>query len=88
MSRGRAMLYSVTIGLVLVSGFEDTCGTVWPEVAQNDRDERGGLAIEKLDEFGDDLIGRFFHEPVPGITNDHPLNILRHEPALLNQELA
>ena len=47
-----------------------------------------GLAIEKFDEFGDDLIGGFFHQPVPGIADDHPFNIRRHEPTLLNQEVA
>jgi hypothetical protein len=35
------------------------------------------LAVEKLDEFRDDLIRRFFHQPVPGFTNDHAFNICR-----------
>ena len=31
---------------------------------------RASLAAEKFDKFRDDLIGRFFHEPVPGFAND------------------
>ena len=36
------------------------------------------LAFEKFDKFRDDLIRRLFHEPVPGIANDHTFNIRRH----------
>jgi hypothetical protein len=46
------------------------------------------LVIEKFDEFGDDLIGRFFHEPVAGIANDHAFNVRCDKPALLNEEIA
>ena len=45
------------------------------------------LAGEKIYEFRDDLVRRFFHEPVPRTTYDHAFNIFRHKPALLNQEI-
>lgn len=34
------------------------------------------LAIEEFDEFGDNLLRRFFHEPMAGIANDHPFAAL------------
>lgn len=46
------------------------------------------LAVEKFDEFRDDLIRHFFHHLIYGITDDYAFNIRRHEPALLNQEIA
>jgi hypothetical protein len=46
------------------------------------------LAIQKFDKLRDDLIRRFFHEPVAGITNDHAFDIRRNEPALLNKKIA
>src|SRR6201991_2784885 len=45
------------------------------------------LAVEKLDQFWNDLIRRFFHQPVPLTLEDHALDISRHQPALLDQEI-
>jgi hypothetical protein len=59
-----------------------------PEGARQDRVELCGLAIQKFDELRDDLIRRFFHEPVAGIANDHAFDIRRNEPALLNEKIA
>jgi hypothetical protein len=50
--------------------------------------EHCGLAIEKVDEFGHDLMGLFFHEPVVGIANDHAFSVGCDKPALLNEEIA
>jgi hypothetical protein len=33
-----------------------------------------------------DLVGRFFHEPMPGIADNDALDIGGYHPALLNQE--
>ena len=63
-------------------------GSAGHETAQNDGSGLCGLAVEKFDEFRDDLIRCFFHEPVSGVTNDHAFNIRRHKPALLNQKIA
>lgn len=38
--------------------------------------QMGCLAIEEFDEFGDNLLRRFFHEPMAGIANDHPFAAL------------
>src|ERR1700694_2107873 len=46
------------------------------------------LTIEKLDQFRDDLLGRFFHQPVPCALDKHALNVSRHHLALLDQERA
>lgn len=58
------------------------------EAAQIDGSDLCSLAIEEFDEFRDDLIRCFFHEPVPGMTDDDAFNIRRHKPALLDQEIA
>src|ERR1700730_10127622 len=50
--------------------------------------EHCALAIEKVDEFGHDLMGLFFHEPVVGIANDHAFSVGCDKPALLNEEIA
>ena len=63
-------------------------GSAGHEAARSDGSGLCSLAVEKFDEFRDDLIRRFFHEPVAGITNDHAFDIRRHKPALLNQEIA
>jgi hypothetical protein len=44
---------------------------------------RNGLAVEDFDKFRNDLIRRFFHEPVPRPFDDHALYISGDEPALL-----
>ena len=49
---------------------------------------RVALAIQKLDQLRDDLIRRFFHEPVAGIANYHAFDIRRNEPALLKKKIA
>jgi hypothetical protein len=59
-----------------------------PEGTSQDRMVLHGLAIQKFDQFRDDLILRFFHEPVAGIANDHTFDIRRNEPALLNEKIA
>ena len=46
------------------------------------------LAIEELNELGDDLIRGLFHEPVPGATDDDTFDIRCHQPALLNENVA
>ena len=56
--------------------------------AQIDGSDRCSLATEEVDEFRDDLIRRFFHQPVPRMTDDDAFNIRRHKPALLDQEIA
>jgi hypothetical protein len=58
------------------------------EAAQIDGSDRCSLATEEIDEFRDDLIRRFFHQPVPGMTDDDAFNIRRHKPALLDQDIA
>ena len=50
--------------------------------------ETPSLTVDKLYKSRDNLIRRFFHEPVPGVTNDHALNILCHKLGLLNQEFS
>src|ERR1700730_1050615 len=45
------------------------------------------LVIEEFDEFRNDLIERFFHQPVSGATDDNAFHIRRYEPALLDQEI-
>jgi hypothetical protein len=47
-----------------------------------------GLASEKFDKFGDDLIRRLFHKPVAGIANDHAFNVGCDKSTLLNEEIA
>ena len=44
------------------------------------------LAIEKFDQFRDDLVQRFFHQPMAPAFDEHALDIGRHHPALLDQE--
>jgi len=44
------------------------------------------LTIEKLDQFRDDLVWCFFHQPVSRAFDKHALNIVRHHLALLDQE--
>ena len=58
------------------------------EAAQIDGLDRGSLATEEVDECRDDLIRRFFHQPVPGMTDDDAFHMRRHQPALFDQELA
>jgi hypothetical protein len=59
-----------------------------PEGARQDRVELYGLAIQKFDQLRNDLMRRFFHEPVAGIANDHAFDIRGNEPALLNEKIA
>lgn len=49
------------------------------------QEEQRRLAVEIFDEFLDNLIRCFFHQPVSGITNDYAFHVRRDEPALLNQ---
>src|ERR1700676_3658987 len=46
------------------------------------------LGAKEFYELRDDLIGGFFHQPVPGIANYHAFHMLGDKPALLNQEIA
>src|SRR6476659_9956950 len=46
------------------------------------------LAIEKFDQFRDHLVGRFFHQPVTFVLDQHALDIGRCHLALLDQERA
>jgi hypothetical protein len=44
------------------------------------------LAIEKFHQFGDHLVRGFFHQPMPPALDQDALDIVRHHPALLDQE--
>src|SRR5713101_4953693 len=57
-----------------------SCGRPRAWVKERRERQRGlrRLPIEEFDEFRNDLIRRFFHEPVPGITNDHAFDIRCH----------
>jgi hypothetical protein len=67
---------------------DDVPGILQAEGTSQDRVVLHGLAIQKFDQFRDDLILRFFNEPVAGIANDHTFDIRRNKPALLNEKVA
>ena len=46
----------------------------------------GILAIEKFNQFRDDLVRRLFHQPMPPALDEHTLDIGRDHLALLDQE--
>jgi hypothetical protein len=73
------------VSVITVRGQESACPALWPHA--RDRNIPRWLATEKLDELGNDLTGRLFHEPVSGIPDDDVFNVCRDQPALLNQDI-